>query len=162
MSRVIEEILGILHDEGIEPRIVHHPPIHTIEALNDYDIEGKNLVAKNLFLRNDNGKAHYLITIRQDKMVDLRAIRDQIGCSRLSFASQERLKKHLNLEPGSVTPLGMLQKQGNVTFYLDGDLASEEKIGVHPGDNRATIWISYQDLCRVFKARNIEITLIKV
>jgi Ala-tRNA(Pro) deacylase len=86
-----EKVYTKLKALGVDYKVSNHPPIFTIDALDGYDIPDKHLIAKNLFLRNDNGKKHYLIVIRQDKQADLKDLRTKIGSSRLSFASEERL-----------------------------------------------------------------------
>lgn len=122
-----EKVYKYLDQNKIIYSVSEHPPIHTIDALDGHDIPNKDKIAKNLFLRNDNGKKHYLITIRQDKTVDIKDLREKIGSSRLSFASEERLMDQLGLKKGSVTPLGVLNNQNTkVEVYFDEDLVDEE------------------------------------
>lgn len=142
-----EKVYKYLDELHISYQVSTHPPIYTIEEIEQYDIPDKDKIAKNLFLRNDNGKKHYLLTIRQDKQVDLKSLREKIGSSRLSFASEDRLQKQLGLLKGSVTPLGVINNEDcKVEVYFDCDLVDEERIGVHPNENDATVWISYQDI----------------
>jgi Ala-tRNA(Pro) deacylase len=142
-----EKVYQYLRELNITYTVSEHPPIHTIDALDEYNIPNKDKIAKNLFLRNDNGKKHYIITVRQDKQVDLKDLREKIGSSRLSFASEERLMKHLGLTKGSVTPLGVINNEDRqVEVYFDEDLVSEEIIGVHPNENDVTVWLSFQAL----------------
>lgn len=148
-----EKVYKYLDQHNISYNVSNHPPIYTIEALDEYDISNKDKIAKNLFLRNDNGKKHYLITIRQDKTVDLKDLREKIGSSRLSFASEERLMEHLGLTKGSVTPLGVINNEDKkVEVYFDKDLVDEEIIGVHPNENDATVWLSYQSIKQVIES----------
>ncbi|MHC1683975.1 MAG: prolyl-tRNA synthetase associated domain-containing protein [Clostridiaceae bacterium] len=148
-----EKVYKYLDQHNIIYNVSEHPPIHTIDALEEYDIPNKDKIAKNLFLRNDNGKKHYLITIRQDKTVDLKDLREKIGSSRLSFASEERLMEHLGLTKGSVTPLGVINNEDKkVEVYFDKDLVDEEIIGVHPNENDATVWLSYQSIKQVIES----------
>lgn len=77
-------------------------------------------MVKNLFLRDAKGKRHFLVVLDKDKRADLKALQEQLSCSKLSFASEERLKKHLGLSRGSVTPLGILNDaQGMVELVFD-------------------------------------------
>lgn len=148
-----EKVYEYLDQHNITYTVSEHPPIHTIDALEEYDIPNKDKIAKNLFLRNDNGKKHYLITIRQDKKVDLKDLREKIGSSRLSFASEERLMEQLGLTKGSVTPLGVINnKSTKVEVYFDKDLVDEEIIGVHPNENDATVWLSYQSIKQIIES----------
>lgn len=149
-----EKVYKYLDEHNIAYSVTEHPPIHTIDALDEYDIQNKDKIAKNLFLRNDNGKKHYLITIRQDKKVDLKDLREKIGSSRLSFASEERLMEQLGLTKGSVTPLGVINNQNSkVEVYFDEDLVDEEIIGVHPNENDATVWLSYQSIKKIIESK---------
>lgn len=158
-----EKVYKYLDQWGIVYTVSEHPPIHTIDALDEYDIPNKNKIAKNLFLRNDNGKKHYLIMIRQDKEVDLKDLREKIGSSRLSFASEERLMQHLGLTKGSVTPLGVINNEDKqVEVYLDEDLIGEEIIGVHPNENDATVWLSYHSIKQIIESMGNVFRIVKI
>lgn len=149
-----EKVYNYLDQLNIKYCVSEHLPIYTIDALGEYDIPNKDKIAKNLFLRNDNGKKHYIITIRQDKQVDLKDLREKIGSSRLSFASEDRLMKHLGLTKGSVTPLGVINNEDKqVEVYFDEDLVGEEIIGVHPNENDATVWLSYHSIRQIIEDR---------
>lgn len=143
----IEKVLNALDNAHITYTYEEHPPIFTIDALDDFDLMHKHLIAKNLFLRNDNGKMHYLIVMAQDKEADLKKLRTEIKSSRLSFASEDRLMKCLGLTKGSVTPLGVINdEEGHVQVFFDKDLIAQPLIGVHPNDNRGTVWLRGEDL----------------
>jgi len=147
-----QKVYAKLDELGINYKVSNHPPIFTIDALDGYDIPDKDLIAKNLFLRNDNGKKHYLVVLKQDKQADLKDLRKKIGSSRLSFASEERLLKHLGLSKGSVTPLGIINDlDSTVELVFDKDLVDEMIIGVHPNENDATVWMSFLDLKSVIE-----------
>lgn len=85
--------------------------------------------------------------------MNLKDLREKIGSSRLSFASEERLLKHLGLTKGSVTPLGVINElDTQVEVYFDEDLMSEEIIGVHPNENDATVWLSFKSIKQVIES----------
>ena len=93
------------------------------------------------------------MVLDKDKRADLKALQEQLSCSKLSFASEERLKKHLGLSRGSVTPLGILNDaQGMVELVFDRDLIGRRRLGVHPNENTATIWISFDNLKKISEA----------
>ena len=108
-------------------------------------------IAKNLFVCDDKKCNYYLITIKGDKRVDLKAFRHTYGTRPLSLAKKKDLKKVLGLTPGSVTPLGILNdKEHKTHFFLDKDfLIPPSIIGVHPNENTATIWLKAEDLLRI-------------
>jgi Ala-tRNA(Pro) deacylase len=146
-------VIEYLDSNSIEYDVIDHDAIFTITQLEDFNnFPDKEKIAKNLFLRNDRGKKHYLVLVRSDKTVDLKDLRRQINSSRLSFASEERLMKHLKLTKGSVSPLAIINDNTKeIPVYIDKDLMSEEKIGVHPNINTSTIWISHDELVKAIK-----------
>lgn len=140
-----------------------HPPVYTIPEVEELmlKIEGKH--CKNLFVRNHHGNKHYLILVSQEKRADLKNIATQVGSTRLSFASEERLLKHLGLTPGAVTPLGLLNdEEKNVTVLIDEDLKKAERICLHPNVNTATVSILYDDFVKFLKWRGNEVGYVKI
>ena len=142
-----ETTLALLQKENIPYRMVEHPPANDMEDIAAFGVSQHGHVAKNLFLRDSaKGKNHYLVTVRGDKQVDLARLREIVG-QRLSFASEQRLEKFLNLKKGEVTPLAVLYDTENaVQVFLDKDLADCGEVGVHPCDNTATVFLSFDDL----------------
>ena len=105
-----------------------HPPAATVEQAEQYwaDIDATH--CKNLFLRNQKGTRHYLVILVAAKKADLRAVADQIGDGKLSFASPERMMTHLGLAPGSVSPFGLIHdRDRQVRVALDRDLKSASR-----------------------------------
>lgn len=158
-----EKVLNRLNELNIDYEIINHPPVYTIEEVISLNLEEKGEIAKNLFLKNSNGKTHYLVVLKGDKKADLKAIRSQINSSALSFASEERLMKYLGLQKGAVTPLGVINDEDScVKVVIDNDLKNEKIIGVHPNVNTATIWIAYEDLENFIKESNNEILYVNI
>ena len=141
-------VLEALKELNIEYRLVEHQPVYTIDEMNELGICRQVDVCKNLFLRDDKGRKHFLVVLRNDKQANLKEIAEKIGSSKLGFASVERLDKFLGLEKGSVTPLGVINDRDSaVVVVLDSDLEHCEILGVHPNENNATVFMSYADLC---------------
>lgn len=158
-----EKVYEMLDSLGIKYEITDHDPVFTIEEMDEKGISKHGYLCKNLFLRDDNGKRHFLVVLYKDKVVDLKDIRTKIGSSRLSFASAERLKKHLDLEHGQVTPLGVINDvEHKVEVVFDKDLIGKEKVGVHPNDNTATIWLSFSDIEKVVEKNGNAIKYIEI
>ena len=151
----MEEILQRLKELGIQYELIEHKAVFNMEEM---DALGKDFfkgetICKNLFLRDQKGKRHFLVTMKEEKQANLAEIAKSCLATKLSFASEERLKKYLNLTPGAVTPLAIINdEQKAVEVILDKDLFKEEKIGVHPGVNTATVIISPADLEKYIKA----------
>jgi len=130
-----------------------HPPLPTVEDAERYWIGIDATHCKNLFLRNPKGNRHYLVILGYRKPVDLRQLAAQIGDGRLSFASPERLKARLGLEPGSVSPFGLINDTDRaVHVVLDRDLKGAGRLSFHPNVNTRTLVISGADFERFLTA----------
>ena len=135
MNMIQKAVTDALDSLDIDYEITEHPPVYTIDEMKNLGITHKGDVVKNLFLRDAKGKRHFLVVLDKDKRADLKALQEQLSCSKLSFASEERLKKHLGLSRGSVTPLGILNDaQGMVELVFDRDLIGRRRLGVHPNN----------------------------
>jgi len=130
-----------------------HPAVYTIAEIDEFDIKDDNIVhCKNLFLRNSKGDKHYLVVIESYKKTSTKDLAKQIESTRLSFASEERMNKYLGLEPGSVSPFGLINDENKeVELLMDKDLGRREKITFHPNINTASVTISYDDFQKYIK-----------
>ncbi|MBT8153342.1 prolyl-tRNA synthetase associated domain-containing protein [Epibacterium ulvae] len=138
------------------PYALHtHVPLRTVEDAKS--IEAALTVAgekafriKNLYLR-DRKKRNHLVTLEQDRDIDLKALAVQLGLSNLSFGSPERLMQHLGIRPGAVSPLAMVNGvQHEVTFYMDRAAQEVDVIYMHPLVNDRTVAMARADLMRWF------------
>lgn len=142
-----QKVYDVLDKLNIPYTRYEHEAVYTIEELDKQDINFDGKHCKNLFVRNRKGDIHYLIVVEESKKVDLKKLSEQIGSTPLSFASEERLYKHLGLKPGSVTPMGLINNDDKkVRVVIDKDLMNFDSIGVHPNANTATIALSFKDL----------------
>lgn len=107
--------------------------------LSEIEIPYPEADAKNLFVHDDKRLNYYLITVKGEKRVNLKAFRRNNGTRPLTFASAEELKNILGLILGAVTPLGLLNGlKTPVRFFIDRDFfKGNGLIGVHPNDNTA-------------------------
>ena len=150
-----------MDEMGVIYEIEEHPAVYTIEDIDSLGISGD--VAKNLFLRDAKGTRHFLVVLPKEKQADMKSIGGQLGCSRLSFASEERLERYLKLLKGSVSPLGILNDADKrVEVVFDKGLIEKERIGVHPNDNTATVWMSFNALLDIVKSNGNTIHFIKL
>ncbi len=146
------EIYDYLSKKQISFEITEHPAVFSMGELSDVVLPYPEWDAKNLFVRDDKKQNYYLITVRGDKRVDLKAFRREQGLRNLSFASPEDLLEILGLIPGSVSPFGLLNDtEHRVHFYLDQEFEGHP-IGVHPNDNTATVWLQAADLMALVQA----------
>lgn len=158
----IEEIYNFIKNKNIWYEITEHKAVFNMEELSNIEIPYPEYDAKNLFVRDDKKRNYYLITVKGNKRVDLKLFANKNNIRRLSFASNEDLMSILNLSPGSVTPLGLLNdKDLKVIFYLDKAFLENKKIiGVHPNENTATLWLNVEDLINIIKEHGNEVNVI--
>src|SRR2546421_9154900 len=120
-----------LDELGISFDRYEHPPVATVEEAETHWAGIDATHCKNLFLRNQKGTRHYLVIVIAAKKADLRAVAEQIGDGKLSFASPARLMTHLGLTPGSVSPFGLIHDRDHaVRVVLDRDLKSAARVSL--------------------------------
>ena len=156
------EVYHYLDEHNISYEVDEHQVVFNMEELNFIELRYPEWVAKNLFIRDDKKHNYYLITVKGDKRVDLKDFRKQHGLRALSFASSNDLLVIMGLTPGSVTPLGILNdREQKVHFYLDEEFA-QNKIGIHPNDNTATVWMQSDDLMNLIQKHGNEAEYVEV
>ena len=129
-----------------------HPAVYTVDQSKALGLGLQGGATKNLFLRDKKGKRHFLFCIEQSKMVDLKKMPALVESSNLSFASPDRLKKHLGILPGSVSLLALINDtECQVEVLIDKDLWKEEAILCHPLINTTTLCVKREDLERYIK-----------
>ncbi len=139
----------ILEELNIPFEYHEHPAAPTVEIASRYWKNIESTHCKNIFLRNHKGNKHFLIVLDYRKNLSIREIEQFLKQGKLTFASPERMKKYLGLEPGSVSPFGLINDSENhVHIFLDENLKHSEKISFHPCVNTASIVISYNDFLR--------------
>ena len=142
-----QQIYDLLAELNITYQSVEHVAVFNIEEMRQLDFPPNAKVAKNLFLRDAKGKRHFLVVADSDQAVNLKALEEKLGSTKLSFASDDRLLKYLGLTKGSVSPFGLVNDANrDVEFYLDKNLRHCDAIGVHPNDNTATVFLTSDDL----------------
>jgi Ala-tRNA(Pro) deacylase len=147
------DALKALDDLGIPYTLHEHPPVFTVEEAERYWAGIPAAHCKNLFLRNQKGTRHYLVVLDHRKQADLKDLARKIGDDRLSFASPERLLKHLGLTPGAVSPMGLIHPGArDVIVVLDSGLLSVDRVGFHPNRNTATITVATADFLRFLES----------
>lgn len=134
---------------GIQTRLVRHPPVATVAEAKLHRAEMPGMHLKNLFLR-DKRERQWLLSVPEDRTLDLKALKPVFGSSgNPTFGSPERLLRVLGLQPGSVTPLAVINDAArSVTVVLDEALRREPLLHCHPLHNEATIAITPDDLVR--------------
>ncbi len=147
-----DALLALLAELGISARTVSHPPVFTVEESKALRGALPGGHVKNLFLRDKKG-IPWLVVAEEDRRIDLKALAERLGAGKVSFASPERLMRHLGVLPGSVTPFGLINdKAVEVRVVIDRGLMAHDPINVHPLTNDRTTAISAPDLLRFIEA----------
>jgi len=163
VAEVERKVLEILEELGITCVRHEHPPVATVEEAEKHWGPIKGTHCKNLFLRNKRGNRHYLVIAAVDKAVDLKRLNALLGEDRLSFASPERLKRWLDLEPGAVSPFGLINDQTHqVDVVCDEALKSSAGLGFHPNVNTATLEIALADFETFLASRGNTVRWLKL
>ena len=162
-----EAVLNYLREHNIPFTCYNHPEGKTIEEAKRWWKDDGSVHCKNIFMRNHKGNQHYLICFHCDHDLDIHDLEARLkqalqaqgkpSCGKLSFASPERMMKYLGLEPGSVSPFGLINdKEHHVHLFLDAALKddcnytepSRKTLSFHPNDCRGTVVIALEDFER--------------
>ena len=126
---------------------VDHEHADTIEACEAVEQVLGEKICKNLFLCNRQKTQFYLLMLEGEKVFKTRDLSKQLGVARLSFASPEDMLRLLNITPGSVSVLGLMNdKENEVQLVIDKPVLEDEKFGCHPVINSSTLAIATKDL----------------
>lgn len=140
-------VYGFLEKIGIDIYGLSHDSADTMEICEKIEEKLGAEICKNLFLCNAQATSFYLLMMPGKKVFKTKFLSKQINSSRLSFGSAENLEKYLDITPGSVSVMGLLNdSEKAVNLLIDKDLLSLSHIGVHPCINTSTIKISTDDL----------------
>ena len=147
------ELYKILNNLNIKYKEIEHEPVYTIEQAKNIKGKIKGNGCKNLFLTNKKEK-YFLLILDENKRANIKELAKTLKVNKLSFASTEDLKNILNLEQGSVSPLGIIYDNKNiVTLIIDKDL-KDKKILIHPNTNTKTLSMDYNDLIKFIENEN--------
>ena len=142
----------LLDKLGITYERVDHEEANTMEACLAIDkVLAPAVICKNLFLCNAQKTRFYLLMIREDKKFKTKEISHQINSARLSFAPAEYMEQFLDITPGSVSVMGLMNDVDNqVTLLVDEDVLKEELFGCHPCINTSSIRLKVYDVFEKF------------
>ena len=148
-ARLSKEIrvYDFLDSLNITYQRIDHEVTMTMEACAAVDAALNATICKNLFLCNRQHTAFYLLMLPGDKPFKTKELSKQIGSSRLSFASAEHMEEYLDITPGSVSVLGLMNDHENhVELLIDEDVLKGEYIGCHPCINTSSLRLRTADL----------------
>jgi len=148
-----DQVLALLDRSGIAHKTVEHAPMWTVNDAKALRAPCEYGHTKNLFVRNKKGQM-WLLTLHEDRQVDLKETAALVGTNRFSFASAQRLMHYLGVIPGAVSPFSILNDiSGQVVFYVDQKLLEAPALHVHPLINTRTTTIETEALLSLISAQ---------
>jgi Ala-tRNA(Pro) deacylase len=153
MPATPDDLFAYLDRLGIAHSTVTHPPLFTVEQSQALRGRIPGGHTKNLFLKDKKG-ALYLVTAPEDATIELKSLHRLLGASgRFSFGAAEQMREALGVEPGAVTPFGVMNDTGRrVAVVLDAALMTHDDINAHPLVNTMTTTVKRDDLVRFLEA----------
>lgn len=140
-------VYDLLDSLGVEYERIDHEPAMTMEICEQIDASLGALICKNLFLCNRQQTDFYLLMMPAAKPFKTKDLSAQIGSSRLSFATAEFMEEFLDITPGSVSVMGLMNdKDKRVRLLIDADVLKEEYVGCHPCINTSSLRLRIADL----------------
>ncbi|NCC08840.1 MAG: prolyl-tRNA synthetase associated domain-containing protein [Clostridia bacterium] len=149
---------------GIAFERLDHPAAETMEVCEEIDRELHATICKNLFLCNRQQTAFYMLMMPGEKVFKTKDLSAQLGVARLSFATAQQMEALLDITPGSVSVMGLMNDHDNrVRLLIDEDVLKGEYIGCHPCINTSSLRIKTSDLINKFlPAVKHEFTTVKL
>lgn len=149
---------------GISYQRIDHEAAMTMEACEEIDKTLEATICKNLLLCNRQETQFYLLMLPGDKVFKTKDLSAQIESSRLSFAKAEYMEKYLDITPGSLSILGLMNdKDKIVRLLIDEDVLAGEYIGCHPCINTSSLRFRTKDLLeKIIPAMEHEMTVVKL
>ena len=149
-----ENLFEFFGENKIEFQIHNHPPLNTVNESKKMRGEIEGAHTKNLFLKNKKNQ-FFLFSCLESSKIDLKKLRKNLGLGNISFAKDNYLLEILGVNPGAVTPFGLLNDHGNIVkFFLDKKIIKYEKVSFHPLVNTSTVTIYTKDFLLFMKNNN--------
>lgn len=157
-------VYDLLDRIALEYQRVDHAPAMTMEACRDIDRVLEATVCKNLFLCNRQKTQFYLLMIPGDKVFHTRDLSAQIGSARLSFADPAFMEEFLDITPGSVSIMGLMNDRENrVRLLVDEEVLKGEFLGCHPCVNTSSLRLRTKDVFGAFlEAVHHDMTVVRL
>lgn len=157
-------VYDLLDSLGIEYQRVDHEAAFTMEVCREIDIALNATICKNLFLCNRQKTSFYLLMMPGDKPFKTKDLSQQIGSARLSFADEAHMEEYLDITPGAVSVMGLMNdKENAVRLLVDEDVTKGEYIGCHPCVNTASLRLKTNDLFeKILPAMHHDMTVVRL
>lgn len=144
-------VYDLLDKLGIEYERTDHEEANTMEKCNEIDKILDTIICKNLFLCNRQQTEFYLLMMPGDKPFKTKYITKQLGCSRLSFAPSEKMLEYLDIKPGAVSIMGLMNDKDNkIQLVIDKPVVESETLGCHPCVCTSSLKFKTKDIVEKF------------
>ena len=144
-------VYDLLEKLGIEYERTDHEEANTMEKCNEIDKILDTIICKNLFLCNRQQTEFYLLMMPGDKPFKTKYITKQLGCSRLSFAPSEKMLEYLDIKPGAVSIMGLMNDKDNkIQLVIDKPVVESETLGCHPCVCTSSLKFKTKDIIEKF------------
>lgn len=144
-------VYDLLDKLGIEYERTDHEEANTMEKCNEIDKILDTIICKNLFLCNRQQTEFYLLMMLGDKPFKTKYITKQLGCSRLSFAPSEKMLEYLDIKPGAVSIMGLMNDKDNkIQLVIDKPVVESETLGCHPCVCTSSLKFKTKDIIEKF------------
>jgi len=148
----MDQLLQVLKQSAIPYQRFDHDPVYTVAQANALMPELPGAATKNLFLRDRKGRRYFLLVGRDDQPADLGRLARLVGASKLSLASPERLAEILNVDPGSVSILALINDEhGQVELLIERQIWQSASLQAHPLVNTATLVVPKSGIDKFLK-----------
>lgn len=150
--------LAYLKEQGITYTLFEHPAVFTADEARVHCKDVPGQACKNLFLTDRKSGKYYLVTLPDEKRLDIKALGRELNEKSLRFASADELRAKLGLEPGSVSPLGLVNNiEHDVTFVVDKEVWDAPMVSIHPNVNTASLALEQKQFHKVVESFGNEV-----
>jgi len=156
-----EKIKNYLKEHKIEYIVHEHQAVFTVKESKKIKTKIQGVICKNLFLKERKERKYYLVVLPGEKRLNIKELRDKIQTKDLTFASSEELKEILNLTPGSVSILGLINdKEHEAELIIDKEINEAKKLNFHPNINTESIELNKENFHKLLKTFNNKISIL--
>lgn len=155
---MLESVKQFLEEGGIRYELIEHKAVFTCNDVLDVEIPGQTL--KNLFVRDKGSERFYLVVLPDHKRLDMKKLQVLVGSKKLTFGKPDELMAKLGVEPGSVSPLCLLNNpERDVKIFIDREGWEAEIVNIHPNENTASLVLDRDNFHKLINALGAEVMI---
>lgn len=152
-----------LHSTQVTFIMHKHLPVFTCDDIDELQDEIPGLACKNLFLKDQKGKRFFLFVLPASKRAELKKVCEIVGEKKVSFANPGNLKEKLGVEPGAVSPFGLLNdKDGEVEVFIDLEVYEANIVSFHPNHNTASVELTSKMFHKFLQSLDHKVNIVQL